>query len=119
MTEHRFDWHDLDYTGIAVVHDYHVDWRILDISGWTTDPEKGGTVIGWWAKGEVSAFPPATDPADAESVVDIGVKWDGCANYSWNEQVATHTCDGGESLAAMILRVHEESARLLSRTASS
>lgn len=115
MPEQRFDWNDLGYTGMAEVREHLVKWRILDIAGWTDTPEKGGTVVGWWAKDAVSAFPPAESPDDAESVVEIDVKWDGCANYVWNADCATHTCDGGKGFAALILRVHETTADLLKR----
>lgn len=110
MNIRRFDWTDLGFTGVASVADeYLVRWRVLDIVAVSIGDEQ----IGWWPKGQSSAFPPATDPDAAEALVEIDVKWDGCANYSWSDEESTHTCDGGKALAAMILRVHEVSGDLM------
>jgi hypothetical protein len=112
VTVQRFDWPDLGYTGLATTHSHHVSWRIIEIVMF--DPETKAP-IGWWPEGAIGAFPEATDPADGESMVEIGVKWDGCANYSWADDCATHTCGlkGVQSLAGVLLRVFEVTAKIL------
>jgi hypothetical protein len=109
FVEQRFDWPDIGFTGMADVRDYVVVWRILDIVG----ADDSGQVIGWWKREEVNPWPCAEDPAEAEVQVEIAVKWDGCANYSWPSHIATHTCDGGKALTQLILRVHELTKNLL------
>lgn len=105
----RFDWIDISYTGVARENEYGaIVWRILDI----TLVDKDG-VVGWWPKDFPSGVPPVLDPVEATVIVTITVGATGCANYRWDDETLTHTCDGGKSLAEMILRVHVESRRLL------
>lgn len=108
----RFDWPDFSHTGLATVHSRHVTWDIVELFEGAL---MGGSDTQWfWRKGEPSVWSnPTEDPALADVIVSIGVKWDGCANYHWNDEINTHTCDGGGTLFAVIRRVHELTAQIL------
>lgn len=115
MTEQQFDWLDIGFTGMVRLDGSLAHWRVLEAYEYSesSDPT---VKVGWWPKGASSLFPCATDPTDAQSVVEVTVKADGCANWSWDDACATHTCDGvngARKLAAMINRVMSTTADVL------
>ena len=100
----RRDWQDIGYSAIPDVQSHCVIWRVIELVA-LDQP------LTWVVDGNCE--PPTEAPDCADTVVEITVKWDGCAHYSWPEGICTHTCDGGRALAALIVRVNEATAELL------
>jgi hypothetical protein len=85
----RQDWKDLGFTVVAVADNYRVDYVIYDIEGEDTE----GTVL-WHRKGSDSHPDWVETIEEAEPYLHGTVKWDGCSDWSFDEQdrVMLHGC---------------------------
>jgi len=73
---------DLDFTAVATVKDYLVDFEIYDVSAWTVPDHKPM----WPRAGSVSCADAVEDLALSEPYLTGHVKWDGCSNWHFDEQ---------------------------------
>jgi len=89
-------WDDLKFTVVATRHEYHVDYVLYEIAGFT---EPGNKPL--WPKKDADPGPDFVESLDdAEPYLHGSVKWDGCSNWSFDEQdrgVMLHGC-GREDL---------------------
>lgn len=80
---------EVGFTFVAQPHDYHVDYTLYDIEGWTEDDQP------MWHKAGAVAWPhPVESLSDAEPYLHGHVKWDGCSNWHFDEQdrLMLHAC---------------------------
>ena len=78
---------DLQFTILAVTHDYHVDFTIYDIEGWLEGETKGQYDRPVWHKAGAKASPNPVETIDeAEPYLHGSVKWDGCSDWHFDEQ---------------------------------
>jgi hypothetical protein len=78
---------DLNFTVVAEVHEYRVEFKIYDIVGMAEGDTKGVYDRPLWHK---AGSPRSADIVEtlAESEVYLSghVKWDGCSNWQFDEQ---------------------------------
>jgi hypothetical protein len=78
---------ELDFSVIAEPSTYHVDFKIYEIVGVFDDGQRD--------------FSGETDIKEAEVFLSGSVKWDGCSNWTFDEQdrgVMIHGCDKNDLL---------------------
>jgi hypothetical protein len=87
--------HDLGFTIVADPHEYTVDFKVYEMQS-TVMPGPNGSVFSClWNRAGAGAVPDHCDKLeDAEVYLHGNVKWDGCANWHFDEQdrVMLHTC---------------------------
>jgi len=90
-------WEDLEFTVVATPHEYHVDYVLYEIAGYT---EPGNKPL--WPKKGADPGPDFVESLDdAEPYLHGHVKWDGCSNWSFDEQdrgVMLHGCSRDDLL---------------------
>lgn len=79
---------DIDFTVVATVQEYHVDFVAYDVVG------VDGDITYWHRKGASMHPDPVTSLSDAEVFLHGGVKWDGCSDWYFDVQdaVMLHGC---------------------------
>ncbi len=87
----RKDFEELQFTVVAEVHECRVDFKVYDICGRTGAP--GGPFI-YHREGGVNSMDWVESLDDAEVYLHGSVKWDGCSDWSFDEQdrVMLHGC---------------------------
>lgn len=113
MTEmQRFDWEDIEFTGLATVKGHSVDWKIVEICGRYVDDGKLGQGNMIWGP---SLGEDSEDPETAESFLTCWVKWDGCSHWNWPTDCSVHICgvSHARNVAAMMERVFEVTGQIL------
>jgi hypothetical protein len=110
---HRYDWTDLGYTGLVTRLDSGIaSWRVVEVQETSVN---GGPFALYPVHDQVESPDPATWD-DVDFVVEVDVKADGCANWHWDPNCATHTCDGvkgAQKLGYLVNRVMHTTADIL------
>ena len=87
---------ELDFTIVAVTHEYRVDFKIYEVIGWAES-----TTLGVYDVPEFYIYHTETENVcltesiqEAELYLHGEVKWDGCSNWHFDEQdrVMLHGC---------------------------
>lgn len=86
---------DLSFTVVAELgeNELHVSFKVLDIEGHTEDmqplyePQEG-------APHNASGYVDTTDPLHAAPYINGSVKWDGCSNWLFDDQVGGNMLHG-------------------------
>jgi hypothetical protein len=83
----------INFTVVATVHEYRVDYVAYDICSYTADPSDPAAQPLYDRKGSIS-FDPVEDLEQAKQFVHGEVKWDGCSNWHFDEQdeLMIHGC---------------------------
>lgn len=87
---HTKHFKDLDFTVVATPHSHQVEYSIYDIEGYTSIDN-----MPLWHKAGASSYPdPVESLSEAEVYIHGSVKWDGCSNWSIdeNERCMIHGC---------------------------
>ena len=86
----RKDFVDLEFTVIAVPHEYYVEYTIYDHETLSID----GCDPSFHRAGSHSHPDPVDTVEEAEPYLHGQVKWDGCSNWYFDEQdrVMLHGC---------------------------
>jgi hypothetical protein len=78
---------ELQFTAVAVDHEYYVEFTVYEIAGWTDGERKGIYDVPLWQKAGSHMSPDPVDSLrDAEVYLHGSVKWDGCSNWWFDEQ---------------------------------
>lgn len=104
-------WHvpELNFTVVADVYEYHVDFTIYDIAAWVQSTKVGEfDTPEWPERGTAFGGQTVAELEKAEVYLHGSVKWDGCSNWHFDEQdrAMLHGCHRkdltryGEILAA-------------------
>jgi len=80
--------HELDFTIVADVDEYHVTFTIYDIIMWGNDKPV------WPRAGQTSSGDYVESLEESEPYLHGFVKWDGCSNWYFDEQdrIMLHGC---------------------------
>ena len=72
---------DLDFTVLAYVYEYRVEYKIYDVVGYNLDnsPE-------YQKSGSTASPDPVPKITESEVYAHGSVKWDGCSNWYFDEQ---------------------------------
>lgn len=110
---HRYDWPDVGCIGLVTRLDSGLaKWRVIEVQ----ETSVNGGPFALYPKHDEVASPDPADWDDVDALVEVTVKDDGCSNWYWNPNCATHLCDGvegAEMLATMIRRVVDVTADIL------
>ena len=91
---------DIEFTVRAAVHDGYVEYQVYEINGYAGIDENS---IPYWPRTGFKSGHDLTDKLDeAELYLHGSVKWDGCSNWSFDEQdrgVMLHGCSRRRLLA--------------------
>lgn len=82
-------WHnvDLEFTIVAEIQQYKVDYTIYDIEGYAQGDSLGIFDRPVWHKAGDKFYPSTVDTLEeAEPYLHGEVKWDGCSNWYFDEQ---------------------------------
>lgn len=86
---------ELQFTIVAEVREYVVEFSIFDIEGWDDRDSPGDYSSPLWHRAGAASHPDTVDElALAEPYLHGSVKWDGCSNWHFDEQdrVMLHGC---------------------------
>lgn len=72
----------MEYTIKADPKEYWVSYKVYEVAGWMDDTQTTPLYGSEWS----------TNQEDGHVIVEGDVKWDGCSNWSFNEQVMLHGC---------------------------
>ena len=87
LDRHVKHFNDLDFTVVAEVHDYRVEFKIYEICGLEEGETKGVYDRPVWGKaGAVSSGHVVDTIEESEVYLSGHVKWDGCSNWHFDEQ---------------------------------
>lgn len=93
-TQHFFD---LNFTVVAEIEEYRINYKVYDIVGLVENPEKPGVydVPHWQEKDSVSSPNPVDSLERAEIFMEGTVKWDGCSDWLPYavQNCYMHSCD--------------------------
>lgn len=109
MTAQRFDWLDIHFTGLATVHDYAVEWKIVDIIDRGDVPTMWGTDMPM-KPGDVDK---TTSPETADPTATAWIKWDGCGSWDFPDQVHICGVQDARDFSRMVTQVYETTGQIL------
>jgi len=112
-TTHIRHMKDLDFTIMATVKDYCVEFNVYDIVGYGEGAVKGVFDVPLFAHD----YTGVEDIAAADRFLHGRVKWDGCSDWHFDEQdkCMLHACDrkGLQRLGEVAARCWDWTAELL------
>lgn len=118
LAEHVFAWDDLEFTCRLRAYEYHADFELFEQMSLPGEKPTEYTRRGANFTGDT-----VTDLDKAELFADGGVKWDGCANFMFNQDsqgspTNLHTCSRKAlmNVGLVLARVWDEAAKLVPKT---
>lgn len=118
ITRHIRHLEDLHFTVVSEARDYKVDFTVYDVVGFCEGANKGVYDRPIWHKiGATDSMDSVETLEEAEVFLHGQVKWDGCADWYFDEQdrVMLHTCSraGLERYSAVMLYCYDMARELL------
>lgn len=109
---------DIYFTVVAVARDYKVDFTVYDVVGFCEGATKAVYDQPMWHKiGATDSMDSVETLEEAEIFLHGQIKWDGCADWYFDEQdrVMLHTCAraGLERYSAVMLYCYDMTRELL------
>ncbi len=106
-------WDDFSITVTFVIHEYHVEFRAVEITAWNIVEGDFRAERGWPKTDGNGPLDIVYDPAQAERFIEGFVKWDGCSEISFDSNM--HLCgkDDINQLADGLKRIHARCGELL------
>ncbi|WP_175952856.1 hypothetical protein [Burkholderia sp. BCC0405] len=95
LGRHVKNFTELDFTAVAEVHSYRVDFKIYHVMSWEWWDDNGHHERPLWVRaGSTGGGDDVQNLEEAEIYLHGEVKWDGCSNWHFDEQdrVMLHGC---------------------------
>ena len=77
---------ELDFTIVAVAHEFYVEYTVFDIFGWGKGESGEYDAPIWCREVDGTWHRPFTTLDEAQPYLHGAVKWDGCSDWHFDEQ---------------------------------
>lgn len=82
-----------DFLVVTRADSHWMDWEIYEVIGWHILPDGGSGAPAYWFAGSSQADEAVEDLDEAMPWMEGHINWDGCYEWTCNEEMPIHMCD--------------------------